>query len=338
MNIKKLYCAMCALLLISAVFSCNANAKYSPKLTAYTAAMNQCLSCTKTVYPPIHYKIYGNFVTVDGRKIWVEKYGKGSPAVILINGGGETIRQWNKNIPAIEKFTTVIAYDRQGLGRSELIDRKPRTAKAIVDWLEIILKKINVKPPYVLVGHSIGGLYLSYFARRYPKQVAGIVTIDGNNKFQVMLNELNTKGMSQKEIARLKKIMLHPTHLIEVTKQAAQFLKQKKLTPKQKATLIEDLEVMGKPASAKEIQQAGKLPNVPLVALTEGNDSIWHSIVKQFADEVPCSVFKVVPNSSHHIMIDRPIVVNNAIKTVVMAAREHRSLCDRKIDAAPLFS
>lgn len=312
-----------------------ASEKFIPQLTHYTQQMNQCLSCNKDTYSPITYRIYGNFISADDHKLWVEKYGKGSPAVVLLNGGGETIRQWNKIIPVVARYTTVMAYDRQGLGRSEMIDKKPRTAASVVKRLRIILKKAGVKPPYILVAHSIGGLYASYFARHYPKEIAGLVTIDANNRYQVHLKELNTKGLNEHSKKLLNKIMQDHQHLTQVTHQAKRWLSSQQLSAQQRAKLVEDLEVMGKTGSANELDQAGKLPNIPLIVLVESKKTegyqIWRRMNHQLANEVPCSVYHVVPNSDHHIMISQPKVVDQAIKTAMLAVRKQQSLCGQSI-------
>lgn len=69
-------------------------AAYKPQLTPYTNKMNQCLACTNTRYVPLTYSVMGGYVWIDGKKLWVERYGQGKPAVIFFNGGGETTRQW----------------------------------------------------------------------------------------------------------------------------------------------------------------------------------------------------------------------------------------------------
>lgn len=312
-----------------------ASEKFIPQLAHYTHQMNQCLACNQNTYSPITYRIYGNFISVDDHKLWVEKYGKDSPAVVLLNGGGETIRQWNKIIPVIAQYTTVMAYDRQGLGRSEMIDKKPRTADSVVKRLCIMLKKAGVKPPYILVAHSIGGLYASYFARHYPKEIAGLVMIDANNRYQVHLKKLNTKGLNEHSKKLLNKIMQDHQHLTQVTHQAKQWLSSHQLSAKQHAKLVEDLEVMGKIGSANELDQAGKLPNIPLIVLVESKKTegyqIWRKINQKLAEDVPCSVFDVVPNSDHHIMISQPKVVAQAIKTVIQAVRKQQSLCGQSV-------
>ena len=249
--------------------------------------------------------------------------------MILLNGGGDTVRQWNKNIPVISKYTTVIAYDRQGLGRSELINLEPRTAKTVIDNLQLILKKIHVKPPYVLVGHSVSGFYVEYFARKYPKQVAGIVTIDANDEFQVFGNQLNTKNLSPQAKKKFESFV-NEKHSHDKGKQAQELLHKKNRTSKEQAQLIEGLEVKGKMQSAKEIEALPPMPHIPLIVLTKGTkktmmNEIWHASIQQFAQEVPCSIFKIVPNSGHYIMIDQPNVVNNDIYKVVMAARNHQA-------------
>lgn len=316
---------ICCMILLIAL---QAQAAYQPKVIVFPAKYNACLSCDHTKYAALNYPVRGGYVNLSHARIWVEKYGSGSPAVILLNGGGETSRAWNKNIPVLAKFTTVIAYDRLGLGLSYSSNYNVRTAKTVVMRLHKVLQKIAVKPPYVLVAHSIGGLYLSYFARRYPKEVAGLVTVDANNQFQVDLERakiVRVQGVTKQQIQNM---IAHPTHLILVTKQAKQLLNKHDLTLHEHAKLIEDVEVMGKPLSAKQIELLGPLPHVPLIALAEGKgEYLWQSTIKQFADLVPCSHYQFVTNTSHHIMIDQPEIVNNAIKKVVLAARSKHNFC-----------
>ncbi len=229
----------------------------------------------------------------------------------------------------------MVAYDRQGLGRSDNIDFKPRTAKAVVERLHKILAIIHIKPPYVLVGHSIGGLYVSYFARRYPQEVAGIVTLDGNNQYQLYWDHLDAAQLKPGSEKKLK-AMTQPQQVYkQAMAKAQQALSKKTLSPTEFARLIEDLEVAGKPQSARQIIALGKLPPVPLIALTEGSGLdyyYWHASVRQFANEVPCGEYQWVGNSGHHIMLDQPKVVNAAIKRVVMAARAHQALCLNRSD------
>ncbi|WHN65966.1 alpha/beta hydrolase [Cysteiniphilum sp. QT6929] len=340
LNMPRLITTFTIALLASICVGCvakvqNKEQRYQPKFTHYTKEMNRCLACSSPTYAPAHYKIHGDFVTVDGEEIWVERYGSGSPSIVLLNGGGDTIREWNKNIPTLAQHTTVIGYDRQGLGRTPLINKDIRTAKAVIERLHKLLQKIDAKPPYILVAHSIGGLYASYFSRKYPDEIAGIVTLDGNNRFEVFWDQLDKSKLSTKERTFLKKYMKDNAHPKKVTKESQQLLTKPQLTATEQAKLIEYLEIMGKPESAREIERLGALPKVPLIAITETSPqsakdpeaNLWRTAMYQFSQEVPCSEFKVIQHSGHYSMIDQPKIINNAILRVLQFAREKRSLC-----------
>ncbi|MDP9024588.1 MAG: alpha/beta hydrolase [Candidatus Eremiobacteraeota bacterium] len=104
-------------------------------------------------------------VDVGGHKLNLYCTGHGSPSVILDAGGGQTMLTWSKVQPAIAKFTRVCSFDRASMGFSG-DGPLPRDANAIVTDLHTLLQRANIAPPYVLVGHSDGGLYA--FALRRP--------------------------------------------------------------------------------------------------------------------------------------------------------------------------
>lgn len=116
-------------------------------------------------------------VDVDGHKMNLLVGGKGSPAVIFEGGAGAGIASWSTVQSEIAKSAMTVSYDRAGLGQSQP-GPKPRSAKQIATELHAALEKAGVKPPYVLVGHSLGGIFVRVFADMYPKEVAGMVLID----------------------------------------------------------------------------------------------------------------------------------------------------------------
>ncbi len=116
-------------------------------------------------------------VDVGGHTLNLYCAGHGSPSVILDAGEGETMFTWRKVQPAIAKFTRVCSFDRAGMGFSSS-GPLPRDANAMVADLHTLLQRAQVAPPYVLVGHSIAGLYAPLYADRYPQQVAGMVLVD----------------------------------------------------------------------------------------------------------------------------------------------------------------
>ncbi|MET3132009.1 pimeloyl-ACP methyl ester carboxylesterase [Oxalobacteraceae bacterium GrIS 1.11] len=97
--------------------------------------------------------------------------------VVFENGARETLDTWDKVIADIGKESTVFVYNRPGYGRSE-VTLAPRDGRTIVEELRHILQKQGLKSPYLLVGHSMGGLYMQLFARMYPREVQGVVLVD----------------------------------------------------------------------------------------------------------------------------------------------------------------
>ncbi len=101
----------------------------------------------------------------------------GSPAVVIETGSGETYASWLPLMGELARETRVCAYDRAGYGRSEP-GPLPRGAGREADELRLLLQKAGVEGPYVLVGHSLGGLNAQVFASKYPDLLAGAVLLD----------------------------------------------------------------------------------------------------------------------------------------------------------------
>jgi alpha-beta hydrolase superfamily lysophospholipase len=116
-------------------------------------------------------------VDVGGYGLRMLAAGKGSPTVVLESGLGGGIESWQKVQSKVAQFSQVVAYEHAGAGGSDP-GPKPRTGRQIAKELRIALKNAAITPPYVLVGHSIGGPYVHIFASLYPNEVAGIVLVD----------------------------------------------------------------------------------------------------------------------------------------------------------------
>ena len=122
----------------------------------------------------------GCVVDIDGCKLHLKRHGSGQPVVVLEAGIAATSISWSPVQTCLVRFSTVCSYDRAGLGWSELRwDRsRPCTLEQMVGELETLLRKGGLVPPFVLVGHSFGGLLVKAFAHTYPEQVAGLVLVD----------------------------------------------------------------------------------------------------------------------------------------------------------------
>ena len=102
--------------------------------------------------------------TIDGRRSAFVKAGEGSPVIVFFSGAGMPIDSWFKVYPTAATMSTAIAYDRLGVDRSDR-PTVPQTGDIIVATLRTLLQRAGLTPPYLLVGHSLGGLHAELFAR-----------------------------------------------------------------------------------------------------------------------------------------------------------------------------
>jgi pimeloyl-ACP methyl ester carboxylesterase len=126
----------------------------------------------RRVYPPP-----GRLVDLGTHRLHLLESGSGGPTILLEAGLMSTVLSWSELQRALAGSFRVVAYDRAGLGWSEL-GPMPRTADRIVDELHTLLERAPISPPYVLVGHSFGGLTMPLFAARFPDEVIGMVLVD----------------------------------------------------------------------------------------------------------------------------------------------------------------
>jgi pimeloyl-ACP methyl ester carboxylesterase len=162
------------LFLISAVIFCAASTGYIYQIVA--------TALDKHNYPPP-----GKLVNINGNRLHVQSVGTGSPTVILEAGLCAMSSVWGWIQPEVAKFTRVVSYDRAGLGWSKQ-DNAPFTALHVARQLHDLLKTSGIESPYVIVGHSMGGLLVRMFADQYPDNVAGMVLLDASHPDQYAQN------------------------------------------------------------------------------------------------------------------------------------------------------
>jgi pimeloyl-ACP methyl ester carboxylesterase len=135
-------------------------------------------AAAETIVPSDAYTHAHQLVAVDGsRRLNLFCLGIGKPTVVLEMGLGSSLSDWRQVQAAIAKITQVCAYDRAGYGFSD----PPRRASDVdntVDDLHRLVAAATIAKPFVLVGHSKGGLYAISYASRYPTDVAAMVLID----------------------------------------------------------------------------------------------------------------------------------------------------------------
>jgi pimeloyl-ACP methyl ester carboxylesterase len=144
--------------------------------------INQALviaACTVCATPAFAAAEKATVDRIDGRN--VESVTIRHPAskvvVVFESGLRGTLEKWDKVLDEVSPSATVFAYNRPGYAQSDATDA-PRDGATIVEQLRQVLKQKGLAPPYLLVGHSLGGLYVQLFARRYPNEVRGIVLVD----------------------------------------------------------------------------------------------------------------------------------------------------------------
>jgi pimeloyl-ACP methyl ester carboxylesterase len=219
----------------------------------------------------------------------------GTPVVILEGGFGAGIASWSTVQRDIARFAQVVSYDRAGLGQSDP-GPKPRDAKTIAADLHAALLKADIKPPYVLVGHSFGGPYVRVFAGMYPTEVSGLVLIDPSQEAFNTYLRLNPPPTLKEEEAKIAK--------------AAQGARD---------------EYEGVQATYEQAQSAKVPAGVPVILLTATQDSgmpaearrVWAEKHKEWIAKVPGGKLIVAEKSGHFIQAQEPDLVIAAIKEVM---------------------
>jgi pimeloyl-ACP methyl ester carboxylesterase len=123
-------------------------------------------------------------VDVGGHRLEVLRAGTGDPTVVFEAGLGDSLDTWAPVWPAVAAYTTVVAYSRSGFGRSEP-GAPEHTARRAVTELHELLTRLHLRPPYVLVARSYGGLLARLYTSLYPGDVAGLVLVEGVHEQQV---------------------------------------------------------------------------------------------------------------------------------------------------------
>lgn len=122
-------------------------------------------------------------VEIGGRSLYAEVAGTGGPTILLEAGAGQSTSTWDPIWMGLQAATTVLRYDRANLGQSDPAPT-PRAAQEIVADLYALAKRLDLPAPYILVGHSFGGLCMQLFAERHRDEVAGLVLVDSSHSDQ----------------------------------------------------------------------------------------------------------------------------------------------------------
>jgi hypothetical protein len=159
----------------------------------------------------------------EGRKMHLYVTGSGRPTVVLDAGMGCNALSWSLVQPEVAKFTRVVSFDRPGNGWSDE-SHLDRTSQNIITELHTALQKANIPGPYILVGHSFGGLNAQLFANLYP-EVLGVVLVDSSHADQLEKMGLPQMNHTLSKLAFRLGIVRLLMHLPIYTKEFAMFPK-----------------------------------------------------------------------------------------------------------------
>ena len=284
----------------------------------------------------------GELIDVGGHRLHLNEMGKGSPIVVLDAGAGGTSLDWSFIQGELAKTTHVCTYDRAGFGWSEQ-GPKPRTSEQIVEELHTLLANAEVKPPYVLVGHSFGGLNMRLFTSRYPDEVVGLVLVDSVHED---LYERMPAGL--REASHVQRSRLYSARFLAPIGLARLFappLATQKLPlsvqPAANALGLRSSvysalydEAIAFDKSASQLRGSKISSALPLTVLTRTRpemwpaeisvdqaEQVWNELQLELAELSRSSTHILVKDSGHFIQIDQPAVVIQAIVRQVQDAR-----------------
>jgi pimeloyl-ACP methyl ester carboxylesterase len=229
--------------------------------------------------------------------------GAGEPTVVFEAGLGDGKDSWALLIGELRDTTRVFAYDRAGYGGSPARDGV-RSGAQVVEELRAVLRAAGVQPPYVLVGHSLGGSFVELYARQHPREVAGVVLID--SRHEAFSQRCHDAGA----------LVCEPPALLAA------------LMPGSAAD-----EYRAASTTMQQLRNAGPFPEVPLVVLTgmrklvEGPtfNRVWLDTQRELAHRSPQARHEVCESCGHYVHRDRPELVVRAIRDVVRDARANRT-------------
>lgn len=299
----------------------------------------------------------GKLVNVGGHKLHIYGVGEQGPVVIMDAGLGGWSMVWRSVQTEIGQFARAYAYDRAGYGWSEA-GPKPRSCEQAVREFRALLKGAGLEPPYILVGHSLGGLHMRMFATMYPNEVAGLVLIEsaheaqeekvrsqfpGANPFYMPVIGRLILRSAPLGLPRLINTYLSPqkgtsaeAHMLEVamTSRTCMFdamLAEWAAMPNSFAemrAMHQSLNAMPLVVVSRGKRTRRPMPGVPDV---DSSERIWDDVQQELTRISSRGRRIIADGSGHDVMIDEPIVVIDAVRSLTSELTSNGSA---KSDAA----
>ncbi|WP_010480470.1 alpha/beta fold hydrolase [Acaryochloris sp. CCMEE 5410] len=291
-------------------------------------------------YPPP-----GQLVDIGGFRLHLNCLGQGTPTVVMDAGGSAPAIAWGLVPAEIAKFTHVCTYDRAGFGWSDPNPRQPRTSQQSVDELHLLLTKAAIDPPYILVGHSLGGVNMRLYASQYPEDVVGLVLVDSSHEHQMT----SAMGRHVQRMAWFYQVLRIFSHIgmvrvigemnllpmLKVLKQKSQkyplavrslfdIFKSFCYRPHYWATASSELAHIK--TSLEGLQSVTSLGSLPLMVLSQGAKDPriseerfqrWAALQLDLTKLSSNSQRIVAEESGHWILLDQPELIVGAVRRLI---------------------
>jgi pimeloyl-ACP methyl ester carboxylesterase len=297
----------------------------------------------KKQYPPI-----GQMIDIGGYRLHMHVEGAGTPTVIFDAGAGGIGLSWELVRPAIAKVTRVVTYDRAGLGWSDP-SPYPRDAATMALELHTMLTNANISAPYILVGHSLGGVVARQFAAKYPNEIAGLVMVDSAHEQQMkhfpeplvkMVNSMKGMFAVMKLVSKLGIFALKPS-LIQIGdngKFPNELVAQMQGVMASSDSHAEAMIAESESVYAAKTQPVSTLGDVPLTVISHGQldanavpptlgeqvrydyEAAWQKLQVAIMALSTRGRHIVAERSGHNIMFDQPEIVIESVLEIVESA------------------
>lgn len=282
----------------------------------------------------------------DGRHLYLNCTGQGSPTVLLEGGFAADSNAWVRVQPVLDRTMRICSYDRAGYGQSDM-GPLPRDGRAVVKDLDQALRRAGIGGPFVLVGHSLGALYVRLFANLRPNDVVGMVLVDPSIEYQDARFAANfgrgagstapLRARAQRCLEAAQKGALpsrDPALQVCVPDQKPQTVKNG-LSVSNWRTQVSEADTMWGATSDQADAGPYYYGDMPLIVLTADGtyaaiaeparkavSDYWRRLHDEIATRAAHGSNRMVSHSSHLMMFDRPDAICDAVSEIIAKLRK----------------